>query len=183
MGSLRMIEVLDVIYRMSEGGLLRSNMLRSPRQIDIVDRLRVEKPGEWQSKNSLKVIVHRRIKELIGEHLIEEKKKRYHLTYKGKHYLTSNVSLIRSNFKRNWGEVNLPSGMHASFGVNTGFLINDRRREQLVKEKISGFLSQLEEMTPDDTLDLKLNININKDASTNHNTRSKNTRVDEPGNS
>ncbi len=163
MGSLRMIEVLDVISRMSEGGFLRSNMLRSPRQIEIVERLIVEKPREWRSKNSLKVIVHRRIKELIGEHLIEEKKKRYHLTDKGKHYLTSNVNLIRSNFKRNWGEVNLPSGMHASFGVNTGFLINDRRREQLVKEKISGFLSQLEEMTPDDTLDLKLNININKD--------------------
>ena len=180
MGSLRMIEVLDVISRMSEGGFLRSNMLRSPRQIDIVDRLRVEKPGEWRSKNSLKVIVHRRIKDLIGEHLVEEKKKRYHLTYKGKHYLTSNVSLIRSNFKHNWGEVNLPSGMHASFGVNTGFLINDRKREQLVKEKISGFLSQLEEMTSDDTLNLKLNIN--KDASTNHNNKSKNTREDNLGN-
>ena len=44
MGSLNIIEVLNVIYRMSEGGFLRTNMLRFPRQIDIVDRLRVEKP-------------------------------------------------------------------------------------------------------------------------------------------
>lgn len=183
MGSLLMVEALDVIKRMSEGGFTITNALRLPRQIDIVDRLRVEKPEEWESKGSLKVIVHRRIKDLLQEKLIEELDKRYRLTVKGKHYLTSNVSLIRSNFKRNWGEVNLPSGMHASFGVNTGFLINDRRREQLVKEKISGFLSQLEEMTPDDTLDLKLNININKDASTHQNTKSKNTREDEPGNS
>ena len=183
MGSLLMVEALDVIKRMSEGGFTITNALRLPRQIDIVDRLRVEKPEEWESKGSLKVIVHRRIKDLLQEKLIEELDKSYRLTVKGKHYLTSNVSLIRSNFKRNWGEVNLPSGMHASFGVNTGFLINDRRREQLVKEKISGFLSQLEEMTPDDTLDLKLNININKDASTHQNTKNKNTREDEPDNS
>ncbi len=162
MGSLRMFEVLDVINRMSEGGFLRSNMLRSPRQIDIVDRLRVEKPGEWQSKNSLKVIVHRRIKELIGEHLIEEKKKRYRLTVKGKYYLTSNVSLIRSNFKRNWGEVNLPSGMHASYGVNKGYLIIDGHREHLIQEKISDFLDELLKIVPEDELDLKLYINIDK---------------------
>jgi len=162
MGSLNMIEVLDVINRMSEGGFLRSNMLRSPRQIDIVDRLRAEKPGEWQSKNSLKVIVHRRIKELIDEQLIEEKEKRYHLTHKGKHYLLSNISFMRTNFKHNWGEVNVLPSIHASYGVNKGYLIVDGHREHLIQEKISDFLDELVKIVPEDELDLKLYINIGK---------------------
>ena len=110
----------------------------------------------------LKVIVHRRIKELIGEHLIEEKEKRYHLTYKGKYYLLSNINFIRTNFRHNWGEVNILPDIHASYGVNKGYLIVDGHREHLIQEKISDFLDELEKIVPEDELDLKLYINIDK---------------------
>ncbi len=159
MASLIMIEVLDVIYRMTENGFIKSNVLRAPRQIDIVARLMVEKPKEWDSENSLKVLVHRRIKELLNEQLIEENEKRYNLTLKGKHYRLSNNSLIRTNYRRNWGEVNIVPGLHASYGINKGYLI-DERRDQLVQDKISDFLNELEKMAPEDELDLQLNIHI-----------------------
>ena len=162
MGSLNIIEVLDVIHRMTEGGFLKSNMLRSPRQVDIAARLQVEKPSEWKSEKSLRVIVHRKLKELLNEQLVEEKNNRYNLTEKGKYYLLSNKSLIRSNSRHDWKEINIVPGFHASYGVNLGFLIGNENREQKVRQKITDFMGELEKITSDDTLDLKIYINLDK---------------------
>ena len=160
MGSLNKIEVMDIIHRMTKKGFLKSNILRSPRQIDIVARLQAEKPDEWKSKNSLKVIVHRKIKELIKEQLVEKKNNRYDLTDKGRNYLLSNKSIIRSNYKHNWDEINIVPGLHASYGINLGYLNINENNEQKVRQKITDFMGELEKITPNDTLDLKININI-----------------------
>jgi hypothetical protein len=142
-----MIEVLDVIYRMTEVKFLTSNIPRAPRQIDIVGRLMTEKPNEWESENSLRVIVHRRVKELLAEGLIDENAKRYTLTHKGKISRSDNIDRIRTNYKRNWGEVKKPVGLHASYGFNSSYLIVDRNRENSIKDKISNFLNSTRRYT------------------------------------
>ena len=115
--ALNFINFLNVFHRV-EQDKSSSGAESLVRQMDVVDRVMAEPLGEGFSRNSLKVIMHRRFNRALSEGLIEQVEvNHFKLTEEGKMRRLSRPPVLRTNYRNNFGE-NAVRGVQYSFGYN-----------------------------------------------------------------
>ena len=130
------------------------------RQMDVVDRVMAERSGEGFSRNSLKVIVHRRFKRALREELIEQMEvNHFRLTKRGKMRRLDGAPFLRTNYRHSYGE-NDVRGVHYSFGYNPELYQGVPDFNDEVRKLINEFSEKVGLLNGNKKLEFRLSLEI-----------------------
>ena len=155
--SLEIINVLHLFHSI-EQEQRTAGVEQFVRQMDVVDRVMAEQLGGSVSRNSLKVIVHRRFNRALSEGLIEQVKvNHFRLTDKGKMRRLSGGSFLYTNYRNSFGEDPL-KGVQYSFHYDHEQYQGDPDINDRMRDLISEVLDKVTNLNNNKKLGFKLSL-------------------------